>query len=402
MRNSLLDKAIQRGIRLVTQRPKGWWRLLVNQAAAMARCTYVPSLPVHVTIEPTNLCDQRCPICETGDGSLGRKRGSMPLDQFQHLIDLIAPHAHTLMFYFMGEPFLHKDAYAMIRHAKARGLFVTACTDGNLVDGQALVASGIDEVFFQLGGTTQAAHQIYRVRGKLDRALGNLADAVAERRRLGATLPRLVMGLIVMRHNEHQVEEFHRLAREIGADGSELVLPCVRDKVQADRFMPKDETYWMYDKTLFDTQGILRPKMDLGNSCWWIWHSTVITWDGMVLPCCRDPHGHHAMGNVFREPLGRIWNNAAYRAFRRKILTAQGSVEICRLCSGFGVPDLIRETGAPAPSVRTDGNTADGVRLAPSPTPQPDAPPAALRVGTPPDLGVPLPTPTYPPRDHAG
>ncbi len=351
MSSSLIDKAVQRGVRLVAQRPKGWWRLLANQAAAMARCTYVLSLPVHVTIEPTNLCDQRCPVCETGDGSLGRKRGSMALEHYRHLIDRVAPHAHTIMFYYMGEPFLHRDAYAMIRHTKERGLFVTAATDGNLVDGKALVASGIDEVYFQLGGVTQRTHEVYRVRGRLDRALANLREAVAEKRRLGLEYPKLHMGLIVMRHNEHEVEEFHRLAKEIGVDGSEVVLPCVRDKVQAKLFMPENEAYWQYDKTLFETKGVLAPKVDLGNSCWWIWHSTVITWDGRVLPCCRDPHGQYVMGNVFQEPLARIWNNAKYRAYRAKILTAQSQIDICRLCSGFGVPHL-KPIAPPAPPAK--------------------------------------------------
>jgi len=332
-------KPIQRALQLLRHRPPSWWRVAINQAAAMARWTYVPCLPVHVTVEPTNLCDQRCPICETGNRTLARPRGSMKLAAYYRLVDQLSQHAHTLMFYFMGEPFLHPDAYLMIQHAKSRGMFVTACTDGNHVNGEALVRSGIDEVSWQLGGATQSTHKMYRVGGRLDHALANLSAAVAEKRRLGVARPQLRLGLIVMRHNEHEIEDFARLAKEVGADACDIVKPCVRNKAEAERFMPTDPTYWQYDKGLFERTGRLRPLVDLRNSCHWIWHSTVITWDGRVLPCCRDPHGQHAMGNVFEQPLSRIWNNPAYRTYRRTILTAQSRVDICKLCSGFGVPD---------------------------------------------------------------
>jgi hypothetical protein len=69
----------------------------------------------------------------------------------------------------------------------------------------------------------------------------------------------------------------------------------------------------------------------------------MVNWDGSVVPCCRDPNGKHVFGNVFETPLAKIWNGEAMRAFRSRIVTAQNKVDICELCSGYGVPQLLHQ-----------------------------------------------------------
>ncbi|WP_298006244.1 hypothetical protein [uncultured Anaerolinea sp.] len=97
----MLKKAAKFVLDLTTRRPKGWFNLILNQIAAMAKSSYIPALPVHITIEPTNICDQKCPVCETGAGILNRPQGMMSLENFRKIIDKIHRHANTLMFYFM-------------------------------------------------------------------------------------------------------------------------------------------------------------------------------------------------------------------------------------------------------------------------------------------------------------
>ncbi|MBI4504040.1 MAG: SPASM domain-containing protein, partial [Chloroflexi bacterium] len=302
----------------------------------MARVPYVPALPVHVTIEPTNACDMGCPVCETGAKILERRTGRITQENFRRIVDAIAPHTNTLFFYFMGEPFLYKDSYDMIAYAKTKGMYVDTCTNGHFVQADRLIDSGIDEISFQIGGMTQETHEIYRVRGQLQRALDNMGAVLAERKRRGVRHPKVCMGFIVMKHNEHEVDQFMDFARAFGVDEARVIDPCVRDMDQARQFLPRDLRYWYYDKAAFD-RGRLRPKIIPDNECWWIWHSTVITWNGDVVPCCRDPHGRHVMGNVLQQSLPEIWNGQKYRAFRKRILTEQGRIDICRLCSGYGV-----------------------------------------------------------------
>jgi radical SAM protein with 4Fe4S-binding SPASM domain len=338
-RDSIIRKSVDRAMGLVVSRRKGWWRVLANQAAAVSRQPYVPCLPVHVSIEPTNACDMGCPVCETGAGTMERPTGRMTLENFRRIVDKIHTHTNTIFFYFMGEPFLYKESYEMIAYAKSKRIFVDTCTNGHFVNAKALLDSGLDQISFQIGGTTQATHQIYRVGGRLQTSLDNMQAVIEERNRRGVAYPKVIMGFILMKHNEHQVSDFLELGRRLGVDEANVIDPCVRNMEQAKQFLPTDERYWFYDKGAFNL-GQLRPKLLPDNQCWWIWHSTLVTWNGDVVPCCRDPQGKHVMGNLLEQDLSEIWNGRKYKEFRRRILTDQGKIDICRLCSSYGVPIL--------------------------------------------------------------
>jgi len=333
----MVIKAIKFGFNLIIYHPRGWFNFIINQKAAMLKISYVPALPVHITIEPTNFCNLRCPVCETGCRILERPQGFMSLDNFKKIIDKIYKHTNTLMFYFMGEPFLNKDAYEMIKYAKAKNIFVEACTNGDFVDGRKLIDSGIDKISFQIGGTAQETHQIYRVNSNLEKILNNIKEAIKRKKETDAKTE-IILGFIIMKHNERQISDFWKLAKDLEIKG-EIISPCVRDEGQGKLFLPEDERYWIYDKKAFE-KGILKPKNPLKNSCWWIWHSLVITWDGNVVPCCRDPRANYIMGNILNENLKDIWNNKRYRTFRKQILTNQKNIPICQLCNGFGLPHL--------------------------------------------------------------
>lgn len=320
-------------------RPKGWRSVLYNTAMAKARVTGPLMMPAHVSIEPTNVCNAKCPVCETGNGTMERRRGMLDYDNFTGLIDEIAPTTAVLMYYFMGEPFLNKRSYDMIRYARERGIWVETCTNGDFVDPEGVIYSDINEISFQIGGMTNETHQIYRVDSDLDKVLPNLEALLDLKRRTPESNVIVEVGFIVMRHNEHEVPEFLRWCEELGVDKANIVDPCVRDVEEGKRFLTEDPKYWFYDREAFD-QGILRPKHIPDNECTWIWNSVMINWDGSVVPCCRDPHGRHPFGNAFEQPLREIWNGPKIREFRTKIGRNQRDIDICRLCSGYGVPQL--------------------------------------------------------------
>lgn len=237
--------------KLLIYHPKGWLNLIFNQLSALVGLTYVFALPVHITIEPTNLCDQKCPVCETGAGILDRSRGMLSLENFKKIIDKIYPHTNTIMFYFMGEPFLNKDAYEMIKYAKLKDIFITCCTNGNFIDGKKLIYSGIDEINFQIGGTTQETHEIYRVNGNLKKIFDNVREAVKRKKETGAKTE-IILGFIIMKHNEHQLDDFWKLVKELGVDRGDIVSPCVRNFEQEKIFLTRNEKYWLYDKKAFE------------------------------------------------------------------------------------------------------------------------------------------------------
>jgi radical SAM protein with 4Fe4S-binding SPASM domain len=69
------------------------------------------------------------------------------------------------------------------------------------------------------------------------------------------------------------------------------------------------------------------------NYCWKMWHSQVITWNGIVVPCCFDKDAAHPMGNLNEQSLQEIWESKNYDEFRQELLKSRKNIDICSNCS---------------------------------------------------------------------
>jgi radical SAM protein with 4Fe4S-binding SPASM domain len=329
-------------INLCLHRPTGWFDFLLSLISYSFHSAKVLGRPVHITIEPANICNLQCPVCETGAGQLKRAKGQLSLGQFKIIIDQIYSQTNTILFYFMGEPFLNKEAYEMITYARSKNIFITTCTNGEFLDANRLVGTGLNEISFQIGGVTQQTHQVYRVGSDLEKIRKNIAAVAAEKRRCQVKTPKIILGFIIMKHNEHEVSSLDRFARDLGVDEVQVISPCVRTVEQARQFLPSDKKYWLYDEKKL-AAGALAPVFNGKKDCRWIYFSTTILWSGEVVPCCRDAQGEMVMGNIFTESFNRIWNNQKYQAFRKKLWTNPEQLAICQLCAGYGFPALPKE-----------------------------------------------------------
>lgn len=296
--------------------------------------------PINITIEPTNVCNAKCPVCETGAGILGRKKAFLSFEDFKVIIDKMHPHINTLMYYFMGEPFLNKEWVRQVKYAKKKGVsFISTCTNGD-VKGipQGIIESGIDFVSFQMGGTTEETHRIYRVNTKLENIRNNLLETIELKKQSNSKV-HLEAGFILMKHNEHQVNEFISWCKKIGVDSYNIIDPCVRTVQQGKKYLPTDKKHWIYDPKKFEL-GKLQRRVVPKNDCPWIYYSMTIMSNGDVVPCCHDACGKEVMGNLIEDEMEKIWNGEKFQDFRKRILTKQRSVGICRLCSGYGVSEI--------------------------------------------------------------
>lgn len=329
----------------IYRRPRGYRNFILSTISQMIGSSKAFGHPVSITIEPTNTCNLRCPVCETGANILGRKPQMMTFGEFVKIIDKVGPGANHVMFYYMGETFLNKEVYRMIRYARDMGLYVMTCTNGDVVDPEKLYKSGINVVSFQIGGMTQETHSIYRVNSNLSKVMDNLSRYL-EIIRLQGRKPaehQVELGFIVMRHNEGEIEEFLKMADKIGVDRKSIISPCVRTPQQGQDFLPQSDDYWIYEREKFEQGGCLFPKKNYPkNSCPWLYYSITIQVDGNVVPCCRDPHGRQIVGNLLEQSLEEVWNGPKLRAFRSAVFTKQVEVDICQLCPGEGLAPLFK------------------------------------------------------------
>lgn len=302
--------------------------------------------PLRLTIEPTNACDQKCPICETGNGTLGRTKGFMTTRQFNHIVDQMGDTLEEVFFYFMGEPFLNKDAYKMIRYAADRNIYVNTCTDGNFVKPKELIDSGISEVNFQIGGMSQETHETYRVRGKLEKALKTMEEAIEYKKEV-AGKTKIKLGFILMKHNEHELPKFLDYVNKIGVDDYEIIGSCIRKIEEWDKFVPSDEKYQIYDPEEIK-KGKIVPKQRPNNYCGELYSATSIQVNGDVVSCCRDPKGSNILGNIFEDNFyDNIWNGQKYSRVRKQVNKYSNKLKLCELCPGEGVVHIRDESEFP-------------------------------------------------------
>ena len=64
-----------------------------------------------------------------------------------------------------------------------------------------------------------------------------------------------------------------------------------------------------------------------------MWSSCVITWDGLVVPCCFDKDAKHQLGDLKLQSFEELWNSSKYQGFRQSILKSRQEIDICKNCS---------------------------------------------------------------------
>jgi radical SAM protein with 4Fe4S-binding SPASM domain len=291
-------------------------------------------LPISVSFEPTTSCNLRCPECPSGLRAFTRPTGMLRKDFFTETIDQLAPHLTYLVFYFQGEPYLNPEFLNMVKYASSKKIYTATSTNAHYLNDEnarKTVESGLDRLIISIDGTTQETYQQYRVGGQLDKVLKGAANVVKWKKQLNATKPFVIFQFLVVRHNEHQVEEVKQLAKEIGVDDVWFKTAQVYDyENDPNRLIPQNEKFSRYKK---DAQGRNVFKGNNANHCWRLWHDPVITWDGSVVPCCFDKDAQHKLGSLREQPFKELWYNKEYRNFRSQVLKSRKNIDICANCS---------------------------------------------------------------------
>ncbi len=290
--------------------------------------------PISVSFEPTTSCNLRCPECPSGLRAFTRPTGMLKKDFFRRTIDNIYKELTYLIFYFQGEPYLNPDFLEMVKYASDKGIYTATSTNAHyLTDANAkkTVESGLDRLIISIDGTTQDVYKQYRVGGNLEKVLQGAANIVKWKKELKSRTPFVFFQFLVVRHNEHQIEEIKRIAKEIGVDQVRFKTAQVYDyEKDPNKLIPTIDKYSRYRKA---KDGTMNVKSGLSNHCWKLWQGNVISWDGLVVPCCFDKDAAHRLGNLQIQDFKDIWKNDNYKQFRKEIMTSRKNIDICANCS---------------------------------------------------------------------
>jgi len=317
--------------------PRVWNGLKVLGSFYLSRMLGKPvqwGYPVSISFEPTTSCNLRCPECPSGLRAFTRPTGMLENGFFRKTIDEMHRELLYLIFYFQGEPYLNPAFLDMVRYASSKKIYTATSTNAHYLNeenARKTVESGLDRLIISLDGTTQEVYQQYRVGGRLDKVLEGARNIVKWKKELNSKKPFVIFQFLVVKPNEHQIEEVKNLAREIGVDDVWFKTAQIYDyEHDPNGLITNIDRYSRYRR---NADGTYTPKNKMANHCWKLWHANVITWDGLVVPCCFDKDARHKLGDLQSESFREAWDNEAYRRFRKELMNSRKNIDICSNCS---------------------------------------------------------------------
>ena len=301
-------------IRLLANRTLNQLRCWTSYALSLFGVVRVRHLPTFVSVEPANFCQLRCPECPVGIASSPNRLSPhllMPLSIFERVLEQVQSTAHTMQFYFQGEPLLNKQLPEMIAMAHKVGLYTIVSTNAQTLSrctAEALVKSGLNRIIVSIDGFSEESYAAYRVGGSL-----------------------------------HEWGWIKKNYKKLGATHLVFKTAQLYDFEHGHPLMPSNERYSRYRKTangtyvhkkthqLFSLP--FREGMGIGL-CLRLWSGCVITTNGDVLPCCYDKNHRHAYGNITQQSLAELYHSTKAKALRLRVLRHQGEkLEMCKNCN---------------------------------------------------------------------
>jgi len=292
-------------------------------------------MPVSYSVEPTNHCNLKCPECPSGLGTLIRPLGLLKIDDFKNIVNQIKSTGFYIQLFFQGEPFINKQLPLMIKYTRENNIYVSISTNGHFINGKnvdSVLENAPDKLIFSIDGLDEESYQNYRVGGTFKQADEGLRFLTRRKRELGKKLPFVEFQFIVMKQNEHQLDDVLKYGKDAGVDKVVFKTMQVSSYENALHYLPSKKKFRRYNID----NGKYQIKSKLKNHCFALWRTSVITWDRRVVPCCFDKDANFELGKLNGVPennIKQIWRSDAYQNFRKSILDNRKGNSMCNNCT---------------------------------------------------------------------
>jgi MoaA/NifB/PqqE/SkfB family radical SAM enzyme len=337
---------------------------LLAKYERFAGVTRTRSYPYVMMIDPSNICQLRCPNCTTGAINEIRRKNHAPLsfarpatrlarDVLDSILEECGDVVFYCHFYNWSEPLLHDGLPEFIGASTERNIYTKIDTNLSLrlsdAKIEALLLSGLGELAASIDGFSQATYEQYRRGGRFALALDNLTRIAAMRDRLGAET-RLTWNFILFSFNEHEAADIAAWCKQhnVYFNPKEAVITdSQRDWLPSYRREGKPNPWRESEEIALQSSEWTTPAGPIPShigrsetrSCGWHYGYTTVRGDGGVAPCCLLYWNRDDFGEVTAAPgsFGRVWNNVNFAAARR-ILPGRGAtvatypVAVCSQC----------------------------------------------------------------------
>ncbi len=298
----------------------------------LIRKPIVWGMPISYSIEPTNLCNLNCPECPSGSGILTRPIGNLNFREFKSWIDQIKSTGFYVQLFFQGEPFLNKNLPEMVKYAQQNNIYISISTNGHFINDSNvdfILDNAPDKLIYSVDGLDESTYQKYRVGGTFKQVNDGLKTLIKRKNERGLKKPYVEFQFIVMKQNEHQLDDVLSYGKNVGVDMVVFKTMQISSYENAIKFLPSNKNYRRY----IVENGSYKIKNKMNNHCFALWRTSVITWDGKVVPCCFDKDAEYNLGVLNGRSFQEVWKSGQYQNFRQRVLNSRKSINICTNCT---------------------------------------------------------------------
>jgi len=290
--------------------------------------------PFFISVEASNYCNLHCPECPVGIDEAPRPHpATFDEAKYRTLIDELKITLFHVIFYFQGEPFLHRSLSSLIKYAHDARIYTSTSTNGHYLTEKTaneIVLSGLDKLIISIDGSTQDVYEKYRKGGNLQKVIDGIKSVVASKKKLHSVTPFIEIQFIVFKTNEHQMNDMKLLAKLLDVNKLVFKTAQIYDFEYGSNLLTTIDKYARYKK---GDNGKYKIKSSLPNHCQRLWGGAVVNTQGEVLPCCFDKASEFSFGNINEQSFVANWHSAKASNFRAEILKNRKQFEMCRNCT---------------------------------------------------------------------
>jgi len=268
----------------------------------------VTSLPNHIYVEPTNICNLRCATCTPV--AVKGKPGKLSLEVWRDIVEYLAEiqAKPTITLIGRGEPLAHPRLPEIVRMAAEKGLSCYVITNGTLLTtekAQQLIDAGLKRIQVSLHATTPQTYEKMAGKPLFHKVVGNIQNFLALNDDAGHPCHVSVFS-VISSINSHEMEEFRKTWEgKVDRVHSHGAFSLLGDSMMANELTPKESC----------------PMTENVGGCSVPWRFFTIRWDGAIVPCALDHASRIVIENIYNTngkiDLKGAWNSDIYRKLRK-------------------------------------------------------------------------------------
>lgn len=281
--------------------------------------------PLALFIEPTNICNFKCPICPEALPDFQERAGyyeHMSPELWKKVLESLRqwPKTKVIRFYLEGEPLLNSNLPTMIADVHELTERTVVTTNGSLLSKRAreIIAAGLSYLRVSIYGTNMI-EQYVNTGSRV--TLESIHDQMLTFMELRGSAPRpyVQAELVIPQPTAEKIEKFTAIFGHV-ADECTVV--------------PELHNWKGPDSTLVHIgEGGRQLKRKV---CPQPFYQLAIRANGAVTVCCADWDNRLAVGNVNRESLQDIWHGSRLSRLRNTHLSGlRSTIAACMDCTAF-------------------------------------------------------------------